>query len=365
MRHLGAQISDVGEDFLVVGRGLNEPVEVLDCGNSGTLIRLICGVLAGQNFHSILTGDSSLRSRPMERVTVPLRLMGARIDGRQQGRLAPLAVRGGNLTGISYTLPVASAQVKSALLLAGIFASGSTQVNEPIPTRDHTERIFRHFGIPVEQAEGVVHTEQASQFTGRDLVVPGDFSSAAFFIGAGLIVPGSDILIEGVGLNPTRTGLLAVLREMGADLSYQVTGGQESEPWGWIRARSSDLHGVEVRPDQVTGMIDEIPVLAAVAAWAEGVTEIHGLAELRVKESDRLAAISANLTALGVEWEGGLDWIRIRGGRVHPGTVQAFGDHRMAMAFAVAGLPVGVKVLGAEWTAISFPEFFPTLEGLR
>lgn len=365
MRHLGAQITDEDQDFLVLGRGVNEPEEILDCGNSGTLIRLLAGVLAGQNFYSVLTGDASLRSRPMDRVTVPLRLMGAKIDGRQQGRLAPLTIRGGELHGINYTLPVASAQVKSALLLAGIFASGVTQIQEPVPTRDHTERIFRHFRIPVEQSGGTVGTSQAPEFEGRDLVVPGDFSSAAFFIGAGLIVPGSDILIEGVGLNPTRTGLLQVFEAMGADLNYQVTGGHDAEPWGWIRARASSLHGVAVSAEQVAGMIDEIPILAAVAAWAEGVTEIWGLAELRVKESDRLSAISANLAALGVESEAGPDWIRIKGGGVQPALVDAFADHRIAMAFAVAGLPVGVRVTGAEWAAISFPEFFPTLEGLR
>lgn len=365
MRHLGAQITDQDQDFLVLGRGLVEPEEVLDCGNSGTLIRLLAGILAGQNFHSVLTGDASLRSRPMDRVTVPLRLMGAKIDGRQQGRLAPLTIRGGELHGIDYTLPVASAQVKSALLLAGIFAAGATEIQEPMPTRDHTERIFRHFGIPVEQVGGTIRTRRAPEFQGRDLVVPGDFSSAAFFIGAGLVVPGSDILLEGVGLNPTRTGLIQVLEAMGAELSYQVTGGQDAEPWGWIRARASGLHGVEVSAEQVAGMIDEIPVLAAVAAWAEGVTEIRGLTELRVKESDRLSAISANLAALGVESESGPDWIRIKGGGVQPGRVQAFDDHRIAMAFAVAGLPVGVRVTGAEWAGISFPGFFPTLEGLR
>lgn len=366
MRSLGAEISEHGPHFRIRGVGLElkEPADILDCGNAGTLIRLVSGLLSGQEIFTVLTGDASLRRRPMGRVTTPLRQMGARIEGRDGGRLAPLAIRGGGLSGIRYEMPVASAQVKSAVLLAGLFAEGETEVLEPAPTRDHTERIFRHYGLPVEVDGNRIRTHRAEPFAARNLTVPGDLSSAAFFLVAALITPDSEVTLEGVGLNPTRTGLLTVLEEMGADLTWEVTEGQDGEPVGWIRAKSSELKGVAVDPALIPLMVDEIPILAAAAAWAEGETFIPNLEELRVKESDRLAAIAKNLNNLGVKTEVGPDWIRIFGGTVQQGGVEPFHDHRIAMAFAVCGLQTGVTVQDAEWASISFPSFWEDLERL-
>lgn len=367
MRQLGAEITEQNEHFYIKGAGLKlvEPGDILDCGNAGTLMRLAAGLLSGQEIFSVLTGDASLRRRPMARVTIPLRQMGARIEGRENGRLAPLAICGGSLTGIHYEMPVASAQVKSAVLLAGLFASGETEVVEPAPTRDHTERVFRHYGLPIEVEGSLIRTRWAEPFAARNLTVPGDISSAAFFIVAALITPDSEVTIGGVGLNPTRTGLLTVLKQMGADLSWEVTQGQDGEPVGWIRARSSELKGVAVDPKLIPLMVDEVPVLAAAAAWAEGETHIPSLEELRVKESDRLSAIAHNLHNLGVPLEAGPDWINITGGRVQAdGVVEPFHDHRIAMAFAVCGLPTGVLVRDAEWASISFPSFWQDLERL-
>ncbi|MER3554216.1 MAG: 3-phosphoshikimate 1-carboxyvinyltransferase [Meiothermus sp.] len=367
MRSLGGEIIEQGEHFHIRGIGLRlqEPSDLLDCGNAGTLIRLVSGLLAGQTFFSVLTGDASLRRRPMGRVTKPLLQMGARIEGRDGGKLAPLAIRGGGLTGIHYEMPVASAQVKSAVLLAGLFADEDTEVVEPAPTRDHTERVFKHYGLPVEVEGNLIRTRRAEPFTAKDLTVPGDISSAAFFIVAALITPESEVTLEGVGLNPTRTGLLSVLKEMGADLTWEVTEGQDGEPVGWIRARSSTLRGISVDPKLIPLMVDEVPVLAAAAAWAEGETYVRGLEELRVKESDRVAAIAKNLQNLGVAVEVGPDWLRIKGGSVRSGgVVEPFHDHRIAMAFAVCGLPTGVTVQDAEWASISFPTFWEDLERL-
>lgn len=367
MRQLGAEIAEQDEHFHIKGVGLRlkEPGDVLDCGNAGTLMRLVAGLLSGQEIFAVLTGDASLRRRPMGRVTTPLRQMGARIEGRENSKLAPLAIRGGGLIGIHYELPVASAQVKSAILLAGLFAEEDTEVVEPAPTRDHTERVFRHYGLPIEVEGPLIRTRRAEPFAAKNLTVPGDISSAAFFIVAALITPDSDVMLEGVGLNPTRTGLLSVLKQMGADLNWEVTEGQDGEPVGWIQARSSQLRGVSVDPRLIPLMVDEVPVLAAAAAWAEGETYIPNLEELRVKESDRVAAIAKNLQNLGVSVEMGHDWLKIKGGSVQGGgMVEPFHDHRIAMAFAVCGLPKGATVQEAEWASISFPSFWQDLDRL-
>ena len=367
MRALGGEITEGGEHFHIKGVGLRlqEPADILDCGNAGTLIRLVSGLLSGQQIFTLLTGDASLRRRPMGRVTKPLLQMGARIEGRDGGKLAPLAIRGGGLTGIHYEMPVASAQVKSSLLLAGLFADEDTEVVEPAPTRDHTERVFKHYGLPIEVEANLIRTRRAEPFAAKDLTVPGDISSAAFFIVAALITPESEVTLEGVGLNPTRTGLLTVLKEMGADLTWEVTEGQDGEPVGWIRAKSSALKGVSVDPRLIPLMVDEVPVLAAAAAWASGETYVPGREELRVKESDRVAAIAKNLQNLGVRVEVGPDWLRIQGGSVRSGgVVEPFHDHRIAMAFAVCGLQKGVTVQDAEWASISFPTFWEDLERL-
>ncbi len=367
MRALGAEVLEEGPHLRVRGVGLRfrEPEAPLDCENAGTLMRLLLGLLAGQEgLFAVLTGDVSLRRRPMGRVVEPLRAMGARILGRQGGARAPLAVEGAALRGLSYTLPVPSAQVKSALLLAGLFAEGVTEVVEPTPTRDHTERLFRHFGLPLAQEGPRIRTHRTEPFPAKDLTVPGDFSSAAFLLVAALLVPGSEVTVEGVGLNPTRTGLLTVLQAMGADLAWEVLEGEGGEPLGLLRARYSPLKGVRVDPGLIPLMVDEIPILAVAAAFAEGETYIPNLGELRVKESDRVRAIAHNLRALGVEVEEGPDWLRILGGGARSGAVEPFGDHRIAMAFAVAGLRVGVRLYEPHWAGISYPGFFGDLERL-
>ncbi len=367
MRQLGGDITAEGDHFRIKGVGLKlqEPGDILDCGNAGTLIRLVSGLLAGQDMFTVLTGDASIRRRPMARVTLPLLQMGARIEGRNGGKLAPLSIRGGGLQGIHYEMPVASAQVKSAVLIAGLFADDDTQVVEPAPTRDHTERIFGHYGLPVEVEGNLIRTRRADPFQARDLTVPGDISSAAFFIVAALITEDSDVTLEGVGLNPTRTGLLTVLKEMGADISWEITEGQDGEPVGWIRAKSSKLKGISVDPALIPLMVDEVPILSAAAAWAEGETYIPNLEELRVKESDRVAAIAKNLENMGVPVEMGHDWLKVRGGKITGGgVVEPFHDHRIAMAFAVCGLNKGVTVSDAQWANISFPTFWEDLEKL-
>ncbi len=307
LRALGAEIVEEGPHFLVRGRGLRlkEPEDVLDCGNAGTYAPPPGPSRRARGAFRRPHRGRSLRRRPMGRVVEPLRAMGARVDGREGGERAPLAVRGGPLRGIRYTLPVPSAQVKSALLLAGLFAEGETEVVEPVPTRDHTERLFRHFGLPLGVEGNRIRTRRTGPFPARDLVVPGDFSSAAFFLVAALVTPGSEVVVEGVGLNPTRTGLLQVLRSMGADLEWRVLEGEAGEPVGWVRARHSPLKGVAVDPSLIPLMVDEVPILAAAAAWAEGETHIPGLSELRVKESDRLSAIARNLRAWGWRWRRG------------------------------------------------------------
>jgi 3-phosphoshikimate 1-carboxyvinyltransferase len=336
-------------------RGSSQP---LDCGNAGTGMRLLTGLLAGQAFDSTLVGDASLSKRPMRRVTDPLALMGARIDTHDG--LPPLHVRGGqSLQGIRYELPVASAQVKSALLLAGLYAGGDTEIIEPHPTRDYTERMLEAFGWPIAFAPGRARLTGGHTLRATDVDVPADFSSAAFFLVAASIVPGSELRLPAVGLNPRRTGLLQALRLMGADITVEHPRESGGEPVGDLVVRHAPLHGVELPEALVPDMIDEFPVLFIAAAVASGRTLIRGAAELRVKESDRIATMATGLRTLGVSIEETPDGAIIHGGGVGAGAVESHLDHRIAMSFAVAGLVASgpVRVNDCRHVATSFPGF--------
>ncbi len=370
MRALGATVDQLAPGrWRVAGRGVGglvEPADVLDMGNSGTAARLLCGLLAGHPIFSVMTGDASLRKRPMSRVTVPLAASGAQFWAREGGRL-PLAVQGAaDPMPLDYTLPVASAQVKSACLLAGLCARGTTRVVEPEPTRDHTENMLRHFGATVrvtDTAEGrVIELDGQPELVAAPILVPGDPSSAAFLLVAALLVPGSALVVENVGLNPLRTGLFATLREMGARLTVQNARTEGGEPVGDLLAEYSPLHGVEVPPGRAPSMIDEYPILAVAAAAARGETRMRGLAELRVKESDRLAATHALLAANGIQARIEGDDLVVQGtGGAIPGggTVLTHMDHRLAMAALVMGLAARapVAVDDAGFIDTSFPGF--------
>jgi len=345
--------------------GLQPPDGPLDCGNAGTAMRLLAGLLAGQRFDSVLVGDASLSQRPMRRVIEPLRAMGASIDS-DDGR-APLRIRGGRaLRGIDCSLPVASAQLKSALLLAGLYAQGETHVREPQPTRDYTERMLAAFGASCAFVPGEAALLGGFPLRARDVRVPADFSSAAFFIVAACIVPGSDLLLRGVGMNPRRTGLLHVLRAMGADIAESDASEEGGEPVADLRVRRAPLHGIEVPVEHVPDMIDEFPALFVAAACAQGATVVRGAAELRVKESDRITAMATGLRALGIRVEETPDGATIHGGALHGGEVDAHGDHRVAMAFAVAAQCADgeVAIRDVANVATSFPGFDALARGI-
>lgn len=343
--------------------GLREAADALDCGNSGTTMRLLAGLLAGRPFLSILTGDASLRSRPMARVIEPLREMGARIDAREGGRLAPIVIRGGELKGIRYRMPVASAQVKSALLLAGLQASGETIVEEPGPTRDHTERMLAAMGASVRREGPAVSIVSGRALEPLPMRVPNDISAAAFWMVAAAVHPDAEVRLTGVGVNPTRSGVVDVLREMGADVMLEEERSVAGEPVADIVVRSSDLRGTTIAGDTALRAMDELPALAMAAAYAEGRTEIKDAQELRAKESDRIATTVEGLTALGVKATEREDGITIDGGDVRGGEVRAHGDHRIAMTFAIAGLRSneGVSIDGADSVGVSYPAFWQHL----
>lgn len=365
-RRMGVAVERLDETSLIVhGRGLHgldAPGEVLDMGNAGTAIRLAMGLLAGQRFATTMTGDASLRSRPMERVAGPLRQMGAHIDttdGRPPVTVRPVE----RLTGIDYLMPMASAQVKSAVLLAGLYAEGRTSVTEPAPTRDHTERMLRDFGVEVQTGEGRASLVGRQKLQGARIEVPGDISSAAFFLVAGCLAGADDFVVENVGINPTRTGILDILKLMGADLQVHPRAGQSGEPVADIQVRRSTLRGVAVPPELVPLAIDELPVLFIAAAGAQGETVFTGAAELRVKESDRLAVMSEGLTRVGVVNELLADGIRIQGGaRLRSGQIHSHSDHRIAMSFAVASLlaDAPIAIHDVANVATSFPGFTAT-----
>jgi 3-phosphoshikimate 1-carboxyvinyltransferase len=332
----------------------------IDVGNAGTLLRLLPGWLAGQGGGEwTLDGDASIRRRPVDRIAEPLAQMGARLECRD-GRLPPLRVRGAPLQSIEYELPVASAQVKSCLLFAGLLADGETRVVEPLPTRDHSERMLAAAGAEIERRAGAVAVRKAERLEPGEIAVPADFSSAAFFVVAALLVPGSDVVIEGVGLNPTRTGLLSILARMGAEIEVESQGERGGEPQGRLRVRPAELRGTEVGGAEVPLAIDELPLVALAACFAEGATTIRDAAELRRKESDRVETVAAALRALGARIETHEDGMTIEGGGgLRGGRVEAHGDHRIAMLGAVAGLASreGVEVKGMDAAAVSYPGF--------
>jgi 3-phosphoshikimate 1-carboxyvinyltransferase len=378
LRLLGADIGrDTDGHWRVWGcgtGGLREPEAVLDLRNSGTGVRLLIGLVASQPIFCVFTGDASLNRRPMRRIMAPLAGIGARFRSRSGDRL-PLAVEGAALPlPIAYTLPVASAQVKSAILLAGLNAPGTTTVIEPLPSRDHTERLLQYFGAAVETEildGGGRHITVSGQpeLTGRAVTVPGDISSAAFPLVASCIVPGSQVVLRGVGVNPLRTGLIETLREMGAAVRITAVAAAGDEPVADLSVAAAPLRAVDIPPERVPAMIDEFPIVAVAAACAQGTTRMHGLAELRVKESDRLAAIAAGLAAAGVRVEMGGDWLAIEGvpgGPAGGATVQTHYDHRIAMAFLTLGLacrqPMAVD--DASAIATSFPGFTELMNGL-
>ena len=373
-RAMGADISELNSDLVTikgVGLGnLQEPADILDCGNSGTTMRLMLGLLAAHSdrFFAV-TGDSSLRSRPMSRVIKPLQTMGAKIWGRKDHTLAPLAVQGQRLNPAHYHSPVASAQVKSCILLAGLLADGKTTVTEPALSRDHSERMLRAFGAEIEvepETHSVTVTGQP-KLVGQKIIVPGDISSAAFWLVAASILPGSDLLIENVGVNPTRTGILEVLVQMGADITRENERLVAGEPVADLRVRASQLQGTTIGGEVIPRLIDEIPIIAVAAAFAEGKTIIRDAAELRVKESDRLSAMAVQLNRMGAAVEELPDGLEIVGGQSLVGAeLESYGDHRIAMSLAIAALNSQSvsKIYGAEAAAISYPSFFPTLQQL-
>ncbi|MDC4227545.1 MAG: 3-phosphoshikimate 1-carboxyvinyltransferase [Candidatus Manganitrophus sp.] len=347
--------------------GLTEPTGVIDCGNSGTTLRLLTGLLAGKPFFSVLTGDASLRKRPMRRVIDPLRSMGAEICGRSGGNLAPLAISGKKLNGIDYRLPIASAQVKSAILLAGLTASGVTTLSEPSRSRDHTERMLRSLGVRFEENNGRLSIVGGSSYPGKRIEVPGDLSSAAFFLVAGAIIEGSEITIRKIGVNPTRSGLLEVLKEMGAEITVTPLEPMGDEPVADLTVRSTSLHGAVIGGDLIPRTIDEFPILCVAAAAAEGETVIRDAQELRVKESDRIAAMAQALRGMGIAVEEFPDGMRIEGKKKWKGTLcETHGDHRIAMSMAIAGLVAegGNEIDDVACIDTSFPGFLGLLSTL-
>lgn len=365
---MGVEIENKHGVVLVHGhglRGLKKPSQTLDCGNSGTTTRLISGILAAQDFDVTLTGDDSIQTRPMKRIIEPLSLMGADIHSIRENGCAPLSIHGQPLHGIHYTTKVASAQVKSAILLAGLYADGETRVTEPQLSRNHTEIMLRFFGADVSAKDTTAIIQPAKELYGSRVDVPGDISSAAFFLAAGLMVPHSEILIKHVGTNPTRDGILQIAKDMGGDITLIHENTHSGEPTADILVKSSQLHGVTIEGSIIPTLIDELPMIAAMACFAEGVTIIKDAAELKVKESNRIEVMVRNLTAMGADVTETEDGMIIRGGRpLHGAVIDSKLDHRIAMTFAIAGLCAEGKteILGAECVNVSYPGFYEDLK---
>jgi 3-phosphoshikimate 1-carboxyvinyltransferase len=370
-RALGVDIKEKGDDVVVNGNGiygLAESHNIIDCGNSGTTIRLISGVLAGNPFFSVLTGDESLRIRPMARVINPLQQMGAEIMARAGNKYPPLAIKGKKLQSIQYKMPVASAQVKSAILLAGLYADGETVIAEPAKSRDHTERMLPAFGASINVNGLNVRVKGGTELKGTEVYVPGDFSSAAFFIVGALLIRDSDITITGVGMNPTRTGLLSVLREMGAEIEVNNMRSLSGEPVADIHCKGgAELKAVSINKEEIPALIDEFPILCVAATQANGTTTIRGAEELRVKESDRIRSMATELRKMGVAIEEFGDGLSIKGQNGLKGAnIESYGDHRIAMAMAIAGLIADGETIihGISSVNISFPGFFQIIRKL-
>lgn len=365
-RKMGIDIENNNGEILVHGKGLHGlsvPADILDVGNSGTTTRLISGILAGQNFVSELTGDDSIQSRPMKRIMTPLLSMGADIASIKGNNCVPLRIIGHPLKAIHYDSPVASAQVKSCVLLAGMYSDGITSVTEPVLSRNHTEIMLNYFGAQVTSEETTASIAPEPSLFAREITVPGDISSAAYFIAAGLLVPGSEILLKNVGINPTRDGLLRVCKDMGADITL-LNVNMEGEPTADLLVRTSSLHGTTVGGEIIPTLIDEIPMIAVMAAFAEGTTVIKDAKELKVKESDRILVMAENLSRMGADITPTDDGMIIHGGKpLHGAEIDSHLDHRVAMSFAVAGLlcdgPLSIK--GGDCVKISYPEFYEDL----
>lgn len=369
-RKLGIEIENGTDRILVHGRGLHgltAPDCVLDAGNSGTTTRLISGILAPQSFTTTLTGDASIQKRPMKRIMEPLSMMGANIKSLKGNGCAPLEIQGSPLKGIHYTSKVASAQVKSAILLAGLYASGETSVTEPVISRNHTEIMLSHFGAEIATEGTTASIRPEPLLEGRKITVPGDISSAAYFIAAGLIVPGSEILIKNVGINETRNGILRVAKQMGGNIRLLNENRDSGEPVADILVSHSSLRGIEIKGSIIPTLIDELPVIAIMAAYAKGTTVIADAAELKVKESNRIDVMVNNLAAMGVDITGTEDGMIINGGKpLHGALIHSMDDHRIAMSFAVASLQAeGMTTIeGGECVNISYPAFYKDLESL-
>lgn len=365
-RKMGIDIENNNGEILVHGkglRGLSSPTDILDVGNSGTTTRLISGILAGQNFVSELTGDDSIQSRPMKRIMTPLLSMGADITSIKGNNCVPLRIAGHPLKAMHYDSPVASAQVKSCVLLAGMYSDGVTSVTEPVLSRNHTEIMLNYFGAQVTSEGTTASIVPEPSLHAREITVPGDISSAAYFIAAGLLVPGSEILLKNVGINPTRDGLLRVCKDMGADITM-LNVNMDGEPTADLLVRTSSLHGTTVGGEIIPTLIDEIPMIAVMAAFAEGTTIIKDAKELKVKESDRILVMAENLSRMGADITPTDDGMIIHGGKpLHGAGIDSYLDHRVAMSFAIAGLlcdgPLSIK--GGDCVKISYPEFYEDL----
>ena len=367
---MGIEIEETENEILVHGKGLHglsAPKEILDAGNSGTTTRLISGILAGQNFSCDLTGDASIQKRPMKRIMTPLSMMGADITSVHNNGCAPLHIKGAPLKGISYQSPVASAQVKSCVLFAGLYADGKTSVTEPFLSRNHSELMLSSFGASVQTCGTTATIEPEPVLTAQKVEVPGDISSAAFFIAAGLLIPGSELLIKNVGINPTRDGILRVCRQMGANLELLNTRTQCGEPVADILVKHSELNGTVIEGDLIPTLIDELPVIAVMAACANGETIIRNAEELKVKESNRLDIMVHHLSEMGCDITGTEDGMIIHGGKaLHGAEIDSHLDHRVAMSFAVAGLLCEgtLSIKNGECVNISYPEFYSDLYSL-